>query len=54
MLDAAQVKHFNTRGYIADLPLLDQSEVNAHRAWSDDVRGKIGAHGEDVYPINGY
>lgn len=53
-LSAEAVQHFNQRDYVADLPLLDAAEADAHRAWFDGVSAQFRAAGKDAYSINGY
>ncbi|MBT3343812.1 MAG: phytanoyl-CoA dioxygenase family protein [Gemmatimonadetes bacterium] len=53
-LTGAQVRQYNERGYIFPLDVYNATEVDANRAYFDELMKMAAAAGWDAYSINGW
>jgi non-haem Fe2+, alpha-ketoglutarate-dependent halogenase len=53
-LTAAQVRHFNERGYVLPLAVFSTEEAEANRRYFDQLMARARAAGHDSYSINGW
>lgn len=51
-LSAEQIEQFNRAGYLAGIRIFDDDEIAGHRAYFDDLLGKVIAAGGDSYSIS--
>ena len=53
-LTAAQIDHYNAKGYIVPLDVLTPAEIVGHRAYFEQLLAKTMAAGWNNYAINGW